>query len=660
MLDVITENIDVWTSAQSPKKSGGRGRSKNGEKSTHGIKKLRELILGLAVTGKLVPQNPNDEPASVLLEKIVKEKELLVKEGKINKQKPFTEICEDEKFYELPKGWEWVRFGNVFELEYGDNLPKEKRSNTKEYPVYGSNGIVGTHNISCIDKPCIVVGRKGSAGALNLCLSEGCWVTDVAYSVVPPSNMNLEFTFKQFHTLGLDSLGKGIKPGLNRNEVYSIPIAIPPEAEQHRIVAKVDELMALCDQLEQEQIGSNAAHQTLVETLLGTLTESADNEELQENWSRINNHFDTLITTEHSIDQLKQTILQLAVMGKLVPQDPNDEPASVLLKKIAKEKERLVHEGKIKKQELLPPIKPEVVPYQLPQGWVWARLPEITFFQEGPGIMAKDFRDAGVPLIRIAGMHNDLVSLEGCNFLDEDMVKKKWAHFKLDSGDIVLSSSASLGKVAKVGDETVGCIVYTGLIRFQPYACLYDDYLIKFFSSNEFLLQIDKSKTGAVIMHFGPTHLKKMVVPLAPISEQHRIVAKVDELMTLCDNLKAQINAAQTTQIQLADAIVEQTVDINEDNEKKYESFLEDFKSQGGICLRGKYWDKAFTIVTGSKKRDNSILPNPLVLSGWDYSDDEEKSERFIQHLNFAYENGKWGKLLEYFNTVPEEAWHKR
>ena len=164
---------------------------------------------------------------------------------------------------------------------------------------------------------------------------------------------------------------------------------IPPLAEQHRIVAKVDELMALCDQLEQQQTDSNATHQTLVETLLATLTSAADQDEFTEAWQRIADHFDTLFTTEQSIDQLKQTILQLAVMGKLVPQDPNDEPASVLLEKIAKEKARLIKEGKIKKQKPLPEISDDEKPFDLPDSWAWTYVGECFSLTSGTSFNKK-------------------------------------------------------------------------------------------------------------------------------------------------------------------------------------------------------------------------------------------------------------------------------
>lgn len=151
-----------------------------------GIKKLRGLILELAVRGKLVPQEPDNDQST----------------------------------------WKRGLFSD-FSLEYGDNLPAPKRTGTGEYPVYGSNGVVGTHNECRVQAPCIVVGRKGSAGALNLCRKTGCWVSDVAYCI-PPSGVDLDFAFVLFHTLGLDNLGKGIKPGLSRNEAYSLLVGIPP------------------------------------------------------------------------------------------------------------------------------------------------------------------------------------------------------------------------------------------------------------------------------------------------------------------------------------------------------------------------------------------------------------------------------------------------
>ena len=170
----------------------------------------------------------------------------------------------------------------------------------------------------------------------------------------------------------------------------------------------------------------------------------------------------------------------------------------------------------------------EEIPFELPNSWEWVKISNATIFQEGPGILAVDFREKGVPLIRIAGMQTNTVSLNGCNFLDKQMVEEKWKHFKLDKGDIVISSSASMDKIAEVDDTTVGAIPYTGLIRFKMTSCLLKDYFKFFIQSNCYIKQIDKQKSGGTIKHYGPSHLQKMYIPIPPIAEQKRIICKIE------------------------------------------------------------------------------------------------------------------------------------
>jgi type I restriction enzyme, S subunit len=583
--ELITKHLDIWTTAHKTRSTAGRGS--NNKLDLVGIKKLRELILELAVRGKLVAQDPNDVPVSDLLKKIAAEKANLIKEGKIKKEKSLPPISEDEKHFEIPVGWEFIRLGELTSKLGSGSTPRGGQA------AYQETGIIFLRSQNVwndglkLDDTAYISDETHRAMEgthvfpndilLNI-TGASLGRTTIFPSELKMANVSQHVTIirlieplmVKFVHLGIMSpivqrlvwgrqVGMAIE-GLSKKVLEQFEFPVPPLAEQHRIVAKVDELMAFCDQLEQTLSDNIAAHAQLVEALLATLTNSSDHNELQNNWQRIAAHFDTLFTTEHSIDQLKQTILQLAVMGKLVPQNPNDEPASELLKKIAAEKTQLIKDGKIKKEKPLPEITDEEKPFELPSGWEWDRFPNISFFQEGPGIMAKDFRDSGIPLIRISGMHDNLVSLEGCNFLDKEMVKNKWNHFRLNEGDIVLSSSASLGKVAKVSREAVGSIVYTGLIRFKPYVGIAEEYLIKFLSSTEFQRQINNNKTGAAIMHFGPTHLRLMSVPIPPLAEQHRIVAKVDELLSLCDTLKTNLQNAQTTQLALADALVEQAL----------------------------------------------------------------------------------------------------
>lgn len=166
-----------------------------------------------------------------------------------------------------------------------------------------------------------------------------------------------------------------------------------------------------------------------------------------------------------------------------------------------------------------------------PDGWKVAPLPEVAFFQEGPGILAKDFVDEGVPLIRLKGVEGDFVTLEGCNYLDPHKVAVKWDHFRLDDGDLVISTSASFGRVSEVGEEAEGAVPYTGLIRFRPSSSSLDkSYLRAFLGSAAFMQQVEAMASGSVIRHFGPTHLKQMALHLPPLAEQ-RAIGEISDLL---------------------------------------------------------------------------------------------------------------------------------
>lgn len=426
--NLITEHIDIWSSAIKRKSSSGRGSSKKIE--LYGIKKLRELILELAVRGKLVSQDPNDEPASALLERIAYEKAQLVKDGKIKKPKKLPEISEDEKPFELPEGWEWAQI---------NELSKQVTDGVHHTPEYLENGVpfISVKDINgktiefgdCkyiseeqhldINKRCnpekgdILLCRIGTLGRATIVDTELPFSLFVSVGLIKFFQNELlpQYTHLALHIPCLLNQYEQIKAGgshtnkLNLSDIPKLLIPIPSLSEQHCIVAKVDELMALCDQLEAQTESSLGAHQTLVTVLLDTLVNSQNAEELAENWTRISGHFDTLFTTEHSIDQLKQTILQLAVMGKLVPQDPNDEPASELLKRIAAEKEELVKQKKIKKQKQLIYFEGlNDLKKPIPKSWEWVRLADIAdLVRGGSPRPAGDprFYEGSIPFLKV-------------------------------------------------------------------------------------------------------------------------------------------------------------------------------------------------------------------------------------------------------------------
>lgn len=582
--NLITDHLDLWTAAVRPKSGVGRGASSKLELT--GIKKLRELILGLAVRGKLVPQDPSDEPASVLLERIAVEKARLVKEGKIKKPKALPEIGEEEKPFELPAGWEFTRVGSIInrisngfsgvqnkegngfpltriesisesvinmgKVGYSPSIPHDKLN----YYRLNQGDILLSHINSDlhVGKTAIFHGNHELYHGVNLLLIRTSCLVSYDYIDLVFNQLRLSGYFLSVaqHAIGQSSINQSI--------VQSVLIPLPPLDEQHRIVAKVKELMALCDQLEQQSEAQLAAHQMLVETLLATLTDSADADELAQNWARLSTHFDTLFTTEASIDALKQTILQLAVMGKLVPQDPSDEPASALLERIAAKKAQLVKEKKIKKEKPLPAISEDEKPFELPKGWEWCRLGALMpQFQNGASSRGDS---GGIPItvLRLADIKDWKVSLADTRELSID--SKSIDKYLLEKGDTLIirvnGSSDIVGRFIGC-DENYDAIYCDHFIRMRFLVEVFNTrYLSLLGSSNIVRSKIADlfiSTAGQKTVNQG--HISSIVLPLPSITEQHRIVAKVDELMTLCDQLKSRLQTNQQTQLALAESLAE-------------------------------------------------------------------------------------------------------
>lgn len=552
--NLITDHLDLWTAAVRSKSSAGRGS--NSKLELTGIKKLRELILELAVRGKLVPQDPSDEPASVLLERIAVEKARLVKEEGLRTSANEVVDIADE-YIECPSHWKWVRLGNIAKfIDYRGKTPNKidagVRLITAKNIRYGYIDLIPEEFISEADYEQWMtrgfprVGDTlftteaplGNAAVIDInerfALAQRAICFQWHYSTVSRF-MLIQILASPFQNQLLDNSSGMTATGVKASRLKEIPVVIPPAEEQQRIVAKVDELMALCDQLEQRSESQLAAHQTLVETLLATLTDSSDADELAQNWARLSTHFDTLFTTEASIDALKQTILQLAVMGKLVPQDPSDEPASALLERIAAEKAQLVKEKKIKKDKPLPAISEDEKLCNLPEGWVQCRLNDIIKISSGDGLTSKQMAsDGSIPVFGgngITGYHDQ---------------------FNVSQPTIV---------IGRVG-------FYCGSVHITPSkAWVTDNAFITSFSHVNVHLDLlawllkatnlnehDNATAQPVI---SGRKLYPIVVCLPPLAEQHRIVAKIDELMTICDQLKVRLQISQQTQLALAESLVE-------------------------------------------------------------------------------------------------------
>ncbi|MEH8198506.1 restriction endonuclease subunit S [Aeromonas allosaccharophila] len=555
--NLITDHLDLWTAAVRPKSSAGRGS--NSKLELTGIKKLRELILELAVRGKLVPQDPSDEPASVLLERIAAEKEQLLKEGKIKKPKALQEISEDEKPFSVPERWNLVRLGELFEIVYGKGLSTAELT-VDGYDVFGANGVIGKYSIYLYEYEQLLVSCRGAYSGTPNISPPKCFVT--SNSLVLENSwkyLSLKYFYYALTVGDKDHIVTGsAQPQVTTANLSPYVIAVPPLAEQHRIVAKVDELMALCDQLEQCSESQLAAHQTLVETLLATLTDCADADELAQNWARLSTHFDTLFTTEASIDALKQTILQLAVMGKLVPQDPSDEPASALLARIATEKAQLVKEKKIKKEKPLPAISEDEKPFELPQGWVFERI--AVFGLVGTGATPSRSNPAYWEPAEINWVSSGETAELFVGKTKEQISKLAIKETNVSIYPVGTLIVAMYGQGKTRGQitellEPAGTNQACAAIRLIDETKAHKDFVKLFF--RKAYLELREHAAGGAQPNLNVGKIASTVIPLPPIDEQHRIVAKVDELMALCDQLKSRLQTSQQTQLALAESLVE-------------------------------------------------------------------------------------------------------
>ncbi len=568
--NLLTEHMAIWTAADTEKKSG-RGRASGNAGSVYGVKKLRELILELAVRGKLVPQDQNDEPASESLKRIQAEKAKLIAEGKLKKEKPLAPISEDEKPFELPLGWEWVRNCELFQLRKG-RIPKSLNEDGLGLPYLDIDALdrntVRRYSEEltcpqCTDKDILVV-CDGSRSGLILDGKNGIIGSTLSIVDTPIFIQNyIKLIFKQGFEIFNTSMKGAAIPHLDTQKLLQNPTALPPLAEQHRIVAKVDELMALCDQLEQQHSNAQEAHETLVSQLLATLTQSQNAAEFNANWQRIYAHFDVLFTTEASIDALKQTLLQLAVMGKLVPQDPNDEPASELLKRIQAEKAKLIAEGKLKKEKPLAPIGEDEKPFELPLGWEWVRLGSITSIRGGKRVSnGYVFLTQPTPYIyiRVSDMKNGSIDDSDLRYIDYEM-RMKIKNYIITKDDIYMTIvGATIGKCGLVPDKFDQMNLTENAARLTPIVDINKIYLFECLDSSISQIQFIDSTKQVGVQKMALNKLASTLIPLPPIIEQHRIVAKVDALMALCDQLKTRIQQANQQQQAIADALVAQAV----------------------------------------------------------------------------------------------------
>jgi type I restriction enzyme S subunit len=548
-----------------------------------GVVRLQELVLQLAVRGRLVPQDPADEPASVLLERIAAEKARLVKAGEIRRLSTLSPVNGDEVPFELPSGWSLVRFCDVFLTfltgPFGTSLKKAEYESGGTPVINPQNlraGAIIPSPETCVGEATlrrlksfrmregdVVVARRGEMGRCAVVgRSEGGWLCGTGSLVLrPPIDIDAHFVTLFLRSpwtvsrLSDDSVGATMR-NLNQRIMVNLPFGLPPLAEQHRIVARVDELMGLLDRLEAARTDRNATRAAVRDSALAALQEADETDDLEVAWDRFAGRLDDVLCEPADIAPLRQTVLQLAVRGRLVPQDPAEEAASVLLERITAEKARLVKARKIPKQEPLSPVREDMVPFAVPKGWEWTRLADLSALVTDGVHKTPNYVSDGVPFLSIKDISGGFIDFSDTRFITKSEHAEINKRCNPEKGDILFCRIGTLGKAVVVDTEKpFSLFVSVGLIKLTRQ--LNPRFLCMALNSPATYLQYDRIKAGGSHtekLNLGP--MRALILPLPPVAEQHRIAAKVGELMGLLDRLEARLTAVQTAHAALAAAAV--------------------------------------------------------------------------------------------------------
>lgn len=547
-----------------------------------GIKKLRELILTLAMQGKLVPQNPNDPPASQLLKEIEAEKNRLVKEDKIKAPKPLPEIKPEEVPYALPQGWEWVRLGTIGNIFNGNSINAAE----KDAKYAGAKGLsyIATKDVGYGFDPIdyengirIPVGeekfRVAHQGAILMCAEGGsagkkCGLTDrdicfgnklfanELYGKLSPRFILYLYLTPIFKAL-FESSMSGIIGGVSIAKFVELPVPLPALSEQHRIAAKIDQLMARCDELEKLRDEREQKRRSVHTAVLKQLLEAQAGNRFADAWQFVIQNFGELYAVRENVTELRKAILQLAVMGKLSNQVDGDESVKELLLKVSAERHRL------KIRETHSSInEPEPLGFKIPATWEWRCLNDLIVLGPTNGFSPKavDY-ETQVRSLTLTATTSGVFRGEHFKFIADDipMESDLW----LRDGDILVQRGNTLEYVGvpAIYRGAPNCFIYPDLMmKLRISSELDTDYVYFAMScvpSRDFL-RMRASGTSGTMPKINQQALKNLPVPVPPLGEQKRIVSKIKSLMTLCDTLEQQIDSSACKQTALLDAVMAQ------------------------------------------------------------------------------------------------------
>ena len=487
---------------------------------------LKNSLLQLAIQGKLVEQRPEEGTAQELYAQIQAEKRRLIKAGKLKKEKPLPEITEDEKPFEIPDGWMWVRVGDIFAHNTGKAMNGaakkiDKAGSIRKF-ITTSNVYWNSFDLSTVKEMffsddelerCTV-----SKGDLLMC--EGgayygrtaIWTYDYdicfqnhVHRLRPYGILELLFFYHLFYFYKTNNMIKAkgtAMPGLSSQSLHQMPVPLPPLTEQKRIVGKIEELLPLVDRYEQA-------------------------------WTKLEDF------NRRFPEDMKKSILQQAIQGKLVEQRPEEGTAQELYAQIQAEKQRLIKEGKLKKEKPLPEITEEEKPFEIPEGWMWVRIGDVVSkITDGTHRSPPNSEDGEYKYITAKNIKDSGIDLKNITYVSKAIHDEIYSRCNPDKGDVLLIKDGATTGVVTVNniEEPFSMLSSVALLKLTH--GIFAWYLVYVLRSNLFYKNIRSQMKGTGITRITLKQIVPLAIPLPPFDEQKRIVERLEELLAVCERLK--------------------------------------------------------------------------------------------------------------------------
>lgn len=533
------------------------------------VTRFRRFILDLAVRGRLLPQDANDEPACDLLKAIAAHRRCLLHISRSEAEHTGRPLANGP--FPVPSSWLWTTFGDLVISRDGERIPvskEERASRAKTFDYYGASGVIDRIDGYLFDKPLLLIGEDG-ANLINRStpiafMARGrYWVNNHAHVLDGLNEDLLRFLALFINATDLRQYVTGTaQPKMNQAKMNSIPVALPPLAEQRRILAKVEELMALCDRLETARAEREKAQARFSAATLASLEAPDPDAPTFASRARFAlGHLTSLTGRREQVQRFRQTILSLAMRGKLVPQDANDEPATDLLERIAKRKAEL-HASQASRLRRPHACAPAPNPC-LPRGWAPSTLGAVALKITDGTHKTPSYLGSGVPFVSVKDFSGGRLDLSNTRFISETEHLLLYRRCDPKRGDILIGRIGTLGHAVLVDtDTTFSLFVSVGLIRLIGQTVV-PQFLVMLLNSTLVEAEFDRIKVG------GATHTNKLnlgdlhtvALPIPPVAEQQRIVAKVQQLTAVCDQLEVSLCNGDDARQQLLDAILAEALE---------------------------------------------------------------------------------------------------